>query len=482
MRTNASTVCVLVAFLIAAYFSAQNLRTWPARLSYPGEESYESVALAEMIHLRQDVPIYDSAAVEHYDAATYGPLYYIVGGRLLNGHPSYSPLRLLSAVGMLGCAVGCGLLAFWLTDSYLAALLSLLVFLAFGMVTGRGIQALSDGVTLLLMFSGFLVAYRFQAGRALLLAVPLLVVGVYCKLQYLAGPLAILVFLLWEKRYQLAAQFAGLLAFCGLGLFALFQWIVFSGQAFWRHFLLSQVSLFSWHRFGHGLFILAFLFFLPLLFSIEYLQVYPNKLLTCYLLIGVALGALTYSKDGSGVHYFFESVLAISTILPVAIVRQLNARPYPAHLVLVLGVMLFAGQWLTNPPPRPIDFAKHNAMQSFLRQSFAPHAESLSPSPGELLQAGLETPFSGLFQLAQLAHRGMLSDRELAAQIRAGRFSVIVLSFDLAKERDPYWLNFYLTPSTIDAINRSYSIATSLDMPAPEKQRPEDRYYIYVRR
>jgi hypothetical protein len=144
--------------------------------------------------------------------------------------------------------------------------------------------------------------------------------------------------------------------------------------------------------------------------------------------------------------------------------------------------MLLAGQWLTNPPPRPSDLAKHNAMQSFLRQSFAPHAESLSPSPGELLQAGLETPFSGLFQLAQLAHRGMLSDRELAAQIRAGRFSVIVLSFDLAKERDPYWLNFYLTPSTIDAINRSYSIATSLDMPGPEKQRPEDRYYIYVRR
>jgi hypothetical protein len=122
------------------------------------------------------------------------------------------------------------------------------------------------------MFAGFLVAYRFRGGVALLLAIPLLVAGVYCKLQYVAGPLAIFLFLLWEKRYRLAFQFAGLLSFCGLALFALFEWIVFHGQAFWQHFLLSQVSLLSWHRFGYGLFILTFVLFLPLLFSIEHLR------------------------------------------------------------------------------------------------------------------------------------------------------------------------------------------------------------------
>lgn len=481
MRRSASTLWLLCAFLVAGYFCLKNLRTWPARIFYPGEESYEGVVLAETLHLRQGVPIYDPATTDHYDAATYGPLYYFVGGRLLGDELSYSPLRLLSAFGMLGCAVGCSLLAFWLSRSYQAACLAAIVFLAFGMVTRHGIKGLSDGLALLLMFAGFLLAYKFQNSRALLLSVPFFLAGTYCKPQYLAGPLAAAVFLLWERRYRLAAYFVGLLAFGGLGLFVLFQSVVFSGQSFWRHFVLSQAALFSWHRFGQAVFILVFLLALPLLFSIEYLRSNSNRLLACYLFFAVVLGAVTYSKDGSGIHYFFESALAVSVILSVAIVRQINAQPYRAYLVPVLALMLVAGQWWSNnPPPRPIDVAKHNAMQSFLRQHFASHAQSLSPSPGELLQAGLETPYSGLFQLVQLAHRGLVSDRELADKIRSRRFAVIVLGIDLAEEKEPYWLNFYLTPTLIDAINQSYSITTSLDMPAPEQQRAQDRFYIYV--
>jgi hypothetical protein len=483
VRFNASLACGLAAFLITVFFAAQNLATWPARLSYPGEESYEGVALAEMIHLRQGIPIYASAAIDGYDAATYGPLYYLVAGRLINlDAPSYFPLRLLSVFGILGCAAGCGLLAFWLTRSYLASFLSPLVFLSYGIVSAHGIQALSDGVALLLVFSGFLVAYRFQDSRALLLAVPLMVLGFYYKPQYVAGPIAVVFFLCRDKRYRLATEFAGLLAFCGLGVFGFFQWVAFSGQAFWRHFLLSQTSLLSWHRFEQALFIFSFMLFFPLIFGIEYLRAYPNRIISCYLFFGLVLGVLTYSKDGSGVHYFFESVLLISTLIPVQMVKQISSRGHPIHLVLVLGIMLFAGQWSTKGPPQPSDFARYNAMQVFLRQNFSPHAEALSASPGELLQAGLETPFSGLFQLVQLAHRGILSDRDLAVQIGARRFSVIVLSFDLSLERDPYWLNFYLTPATRDAIDHGYVCVSSLDMPAPEKERAQDRYYIYVPR
>ena len=483
VRLNPALVCGVAASLITVFFAAQNLATWPARLSYPGEESYEGVALAEMIHLRQGVPIYASTAVERYDAATYGPLYYLLAGRLINLEtPSYFSLRLLSVLGILGCAAGCGLLAFWLTHNYLASFLSPMVFLSYGMVSARGIQALSDGMALLLVFSGFLVAYRFQDSRTLLLAIPLMIFGFYYKAQYVAGPMAVFFFLLRERRYRLATEFAGLSAFCGLGLFAFFQWVAFSGQAFWRHFLLSQTSLLSWRRFEQGLFIFSFMLFFPLIFGIEYLRAYPNRILSCYLFFALLFGVLTYSKDGSGIHYFFESVLLISTLVPVQIVKQINSRGYPIHLLLVLGIMLFAGQWSTKRPPLPSDFAQHNAMQVFLRQNFPRHAEALSVSPGELLQAGLETPFSGLFQLVQLAHRGVISDGDLAAQIGARRFSVIVLSFDLWQERDPYWLNFYLTPATRDAIEHGYARVGSLDMPTSEKERAQDRYYIYVPR
>jgi hypothetical protein len=79
-----------------------------------------------------------------------------------------------------------------------------------------------------------------------------------------------------------------------------------------------------------------------------------------------------------------------------------------------------------------------------------------------------------------LAHRGILSDRDLAAQIANRRFSAIVLPLDLSHEQDPYWLNFYLTPATREAIEQRYTRMDILDMPSPVKQRSQDRYYVYV--
>jgi hypothetical protein len=480
VRLNVSLACGLAAFLIAGFFAVRNLATWPVRLTYPGEESNEGIALAEIIHLRHGVPIY-APATDRYDDATYGPLYYLVAGRLIDiDAPSYFPLRLVSVLGIVGCAMGCGLLSFWLSDSYLAALLSPFVFLSYGMVTTHGIQALSDGVALSLAFSGFLAAYRLQGSRGVLLAVPLMILSFYYKPQYVAGFVAIFFYLLWSKRYRLAIEFASLWALCGLVLLSVFEWIVFPGQSFWRHFLFTQPSLLSWAGFEKAVFVLCFMLFLPLLFSLEYLHHHSSRMIHCYLFSSVLLGVLTYSKDGSGVHYFFESVLLLSALIPVLIMIQVRSHGCPAHLVLVLGIMLFAGQWSTKAAPQPSDFAHHDAMQQFLRQHFPRHAEGLSANPGELLQAGLETPYSGLFTLVQLSHRGVVSDRDLAAQIRARRFSVIVLGFDLSRESDPYWLNFYLTPATREAIEQGYACAESLEMPTPEKERPLDRYYIYV--
>ena len=120
-------------------------------------------------------------------------------------------------------------------------------------------------------------------------------------------------------------------------------------------------------------------------------------------------------------------------------------------------------------------------MQSFLRGHFTPHTESLGVSPGDLLQASLETPFSGLFQLAQLDHGGVVHDRELVNKIHEHRFAVVVLNFDVARERDPYWLRFY-TPAILEAVGDDYKLKATLEMPAPTKDRTEDSFYIYVPR
>jgi hypothetical protein len=473
----------IIAFLLAGFFAARNVSSWPARISYPGEESYEGCALAETARLGQGVPIYAPPSAEGFAGATYGPLYFLLGSRLIHpDKPSYFPLRLLSALAILGCTGGCSLLAFWLTRSYLAACLSPLVFLSYGIVTYHGVSALSDNVALFLFFSGFLVAYRFLNTPAILLAVPLMTLGFYYKQQFLAGPLALFAYLLLEKRYVRAAQFAGVLAACGLALFAFFQLIVFRGQEFWRHFLFLQTPLFSWHQFKFGVLAFAFIFAAPLLLGFEFLRTHPNRMIQCYMVSAVFLGLVTIGKESAFIQYFYESILLISVLVPALLVSRLAQQRGVLEVVVLLAFALVAGQWYTPPAPKPADFAEYNAVQSFFRRSFPRHARALGFRGGDLVQAGLDTPFADLFQTELLARRGIVSDQDLVARIRARWFSVIVLDFDLEKERDPFWLNFYLTGATRDAIEQNYQIVQKLEIPLPERLRKEDRFYIYVPR
>ena len=479
-RPGSYVLFVAVVFLLVGFFSWRNLSTWPAVISYPDDASYEGVALATIIHLREGVPIYAPGAIEHFDGATYGPLYYLLGEHLVNpGKPSYVPLRLLSMFAIVGCAAGCGLLAFWLTRNQLAAWLSFFVFISHRMVTGHGLMALSDSVALLLAFSGFLVAYRFRNSRAILFAAPLMILSFYYKPQYVAGPLAVLLFLLLEKKYRRALEFAGLLAVCGLGLLALFQWVIFSGQAFLQHFLLYQSSSLAWHLVVRALFAFTVLLLLPLMFALEYLHKHSNKLIGCYLFCAVTLGLVTLCKSGSGFHYFFESVLILCALIPVRLVNGFAHRIYPIDLVLVLGVMLIAGQLFEPRAPQPSDVAQYNAIQTFIVRNFPPGAFSLGLNPGNLLQAGLKAPFSGLFELAVFSDRGLVSDQDLIAEIQDRHFAVIVLPFDVSRERDPYWLKFY-TPGILRTIETDYEVDKNLEMPAPLKQGARDRFYIYV--
>jgi len=477
-----SALWAIVGFLIPLLFAARNLSTWPARLAYGGEESYEGVPLAEMVRLGHGEPIYSAGAAYSFSDGTYGPVYYLTGAHVLNlQNPSYFPLRLLSAFGMLGCAAGCGLLAFWLSRSYVALFLAPPVFLSYGMVTDHGLQALSDGIALLLFFSGLLIAYRFREKRLVLLAVPLMVLGFFYKPQYVAGPVAVVLFLLSERRWRRAAEFVGLSALGGVCLFGYFQWVAFQGQAFWRHFLLYQASLFVLRRFGMALFIYALLFLIPLVFVIEFLRVSRDRMIACYVCAALVLGLVTYSKSASGVHYFFETALIVSALIPALIAREL-AHGRPFDLLLVLALMLFAGQWSTTPPPRPSDCVQHQAIQDYLRHNFAPADEALGPAPGDLAQAGLCTPYSGLFTLTRLVERARLSDRDLTTAIRAHRFAVIALYFDVWRERDPQYARIYVTAPMLQAIQEEYALAASLDLPLLERLRPESRLYIYVPR
>lgn len=471
----------LAAFLLAGFFVVRNLSTWRTRLIYPGDESYEGCALAEIVRLQQGAPIYAPPTDNAFAGATYGPLYYLLGSRLVNpGSPSYLPLRILSVLAILGIAACCSLLAFWITRSRLAAFLSPLVFLSYGVVTYHGISALSDSVALLLFFSGFLVAYKFRNSSALLFAPPLMCLGFYYKPQYIAGSLAVMIFLLLEKRYRRLVEFLGALALCGFGLLAFFQWVVFPGQEFWRHFFFYQSALFSWYQFKIGVLVYILMFGVPVLLAFEYLRKHPDRMLTCYLVCAVVIGILTIGKATAFIQYFFDTLFLVSVLVPALLAKKIEAGALPTDVLLLLAIALFAGQWYTPPAPSPSAVAQFEAVQSYFRRNFPARARAIGLRGGDLVQAGFETPFSDLFTTETLARWNVVSDRQLVQQIRAGWFSLIVLDFDLQKETDPIWLNYYLTEDARDAIASEYRVVDSLEVPQPTKLFPLDRLYIYI--
>jgi hypothetical protein len=478
-----SLLYTISAFLLAGFFAVRNVSSWPARISYPGEESYEGCALAETVRLAERVPIYAAPSADGFAGATYGPLYFLAGSRLINPeNPSYFPLRLLSAIAILGCAAGCALLAFWLTGSRLAAALSPLVFLSYGIVTYHGVSALSDNVALLFSFLGFLVAYRFRDSRAVLLAVPLMVFSFYYKPQFIAGPLAVFAYLLLERRFTRAAQFAGLMAAFLLGGFALFQWVVFRGQEFWQHFLLYQSTLFSWHQFELGFLAFAFIFAAPVLLGFEYLRLHPNRLLQCYFVAAVLMELMTIGKESAFIQYFYESILGISVLVPALLMSKIAARRGALEVLVLLGIAVLAGQWYTPPAPKPADVAQYGAVQNFLRRSVPPHSRVLGYRGGDLVQADLDTPFDDLFQTELLARHGVVADQYLIERIRERWFSAIILDFDLAKERNPLMLGMYLTAAARKAVEQNYQIAGQVAVPSPERLDPQDYFYVYVPR
>ncbi len=469
---------------LAALFAARQLATWPVRLRYPGEEDIEGMQLAQMLHLRQGIPIYAQPSLQRLESPIYGPLSYLLGASLINpAEPAFLPLRVLSMLATLGCAAACAVLAFWATRSYLAALLAPLLFLSYGLVTQYGTIARTDIVGLFVTLLGFLVAYRYRRGRGLLLSVPVLLLALFYKQQFVAAPLAIAAYLLWEKRYRLAAEFGSLFAAGGLALLALFQFVVFHGQAFLMHYVfynLVPYSSFFWIR---GWLFFGVTFTVPLLVALGFVRKHPDRLLTCYLVCAVLLSVGVVPKAGSSTNYFLESQAIFSTLFAAQIVvgsrRTAGAAKW---LGILVAALLLQSIWPTGHVPRPDDFKRDQAIQEFLRSNFAPDTPALSFWVGDLVRADLDTPFPNIYHFKELVQNGILKEKTLTDQIERHRFGLVLLDFDLRTHQNDRMANLYLTPGVRASILANYRVAAVLDLPGPEKNPINEAAYFWVPR
>jgi hypothetical protein len=477
-KTRAWLSCL--PLLLAGFGASRQLASWPVRLRYPGEVNVaEGMALVEIQHLRRGLPVYASASPERFDRMVYGPLYFLLGARLINPQaPAFWPLRLLSLPATLGLAAACALLAFWLGRSYLAAALAALLFLSYAFVTLFGVSARPDTVAVFLSFLGFLAAYRFRDSRKLLLAAPLMLLGFYYKPQFVAGPLAVLLYLVMEKHYRRAAEFATTLAAGGMGLLLLFQLVVFRGQEFFLHFVIYNRVRWDRVHFLWSMAILGVFLGVPMLLAAEFLRSHPNRLLSCYMGCALFLGVLTVGKTGSSVQYFFELLLIVAVLMACLVAERLGTQA--AEVLVFLVMVVFLGQLLAPPPPRAGDFSQDQAIQDFLRRHFAPHTPSLGFYTGDLTRADLEVPISDVSHYIELTRQATLPDQDLQNQIAHHRFGLIVVSLRLRTPEDCLPTVYDCTVPLARAMLENYRPLTSLALPSPERNQDDFRFYVWV--
>jgi len=479
------TLLGYLAVVLALAFAGWNLSSWPARLRYPGEHSdIEGMRLAEMVHLRQGISIYARPTAERFDAAIYGPLYYLLGSRIIDtSRPAYFPLRLVSVLATLGCAAGCGLLAYWLGKNRVAAALAPLLFLSYGFVARLGASARADSLAVLLAFGGFLIAYRGQHSRAILYSIPLMLAAFFYKQQYVAGPIAVALFLLLQRRFRVAAQFVGLMSIGVLVMAGAFQFVVFPGQDFFQHFVTYNMVPFSWPHFVHaGLWFFGLVLLVPLLMGLEFLRVHRNPLLGCYLGCSIFLGLVTVAKIGSDTHYWFECVLILSALVAALVAEKTASDRSPADVMALLAIALFVARFFVPSAPQPDAFAPDRAIQDFLRGRFPPQTRVFTRNAGDVIRAGLDVPISDLDQYLYLVSTGTFSVGEQEAQLRAHRYGAVVLYLDIQSRNNLKVRVAGFPQPWVLAILEGYEETGSLEMPGPEKVYDDDRFHVWVPR
>jgi hypothetical protein len=483
LSPSAKPLLVALAFLLITPFALWNLSTWPARLRYPGELAMiEGMRLAEMKHLREGVPVYAPASPERFDAMIYGPLYYLLGARLIDPEqPAYFPLRLLGTLATLALAASCSLLAFWLSRRLLAAALAPLLVLAYGFVSLQGISARSDMVALVVSFTGFLLAFRFRDEAGLHASIPFFLAALFYKPQFIAAPAAVLVWLLVERRFRRAAQFAGLMTVGAVALLALFQYIVFAGQDFWLHLVEYNLLPFTLNRLGYAVLLTAVLFIVPALLALEFLRRSRDRLLLTYLLFVIPFTIFSLAKEGSASNYYLELVAVLAPPIAALAAQSVSNSLRAAEVLVLLVVALLAGTRLASFPPQPDDFARDRKAQEFLRRNFVPGTLALGVHSGDLVRAGLRTPISDFYQYTWLSCQGIIPEDQVLGQFRGRRFEVLLLGMALHDERDAHRSNdICMTEPLHQAILENYTLSATLEMPCPAQGDFSTRFYVWT--
>jgi hypothetical protein len=298
-----------------------------------------------------------------------------------------------------------------------------------------------------------------------------------------APPLAVFLYLLLDRRWRLAAEFAGLTILSGGALLAYFQLVVYPGQSILGHLVDYNMISLSWNRFGWGLLLFGIFFGVLTLLGLEFLRRHPDRLMSTYLGCAVFLAVVTLAKEGSATNYYLEPLLTIcppGAALAAECRKEVGRR---VEILCLLAVSLLAATPMYSLPPRPRDFVLDRGIQDYLRSNFKPGttAAGLGVATGELVRAGLEVPVSNFYQYTWLACRGTIPPAQLVAQIERQQFGVVASRLNLQYEPQAHDPNdVCLTEDLHRAILLNYRLVAALDLPVHQQLEFPTKLYLWV--
>ncbi len=392
-------------------------------------------------------PLYRADLTDYpYTVTNYPPLYPMavaLVGRLLGF--SYATGRIVSVLASFGCGLALFLIVLRLTGDRAAAAVAVGLFLSFPYVVQWGSVGRVDMMALALSLWGIWAAIRRpDSWKGLGLSLLLLTAAIYTRQSYLlAAPLAVITWLAVRDRRR-ALLFAAGLAAAVLSLFGLLQWK--TGGGFYFHTVAANANpllirravesmVFTLYRVAPLIVVL-----LPEVLRFARRREPPFWLPVGYL-IGGSLSALTVGKVGSNVNYFLEWVAAASIVVGVGIARWRREMPGNVRSVTLSLLVLQAIWAIIFGCIR--DIQMYRALEPEVRQlenmvCTAPGPVLASEMTSVIVICGRELLLQPL-EYTLLATEGKWDQRPLVADIKAGKFSLILIE----KEQDRWTLEMW---------------------------------------
>lgn len=442
----------------------------------------ESAVVFGIANLWRGGSLYHDFHNPPFAVTSYPPVFYLVSAAVSKLfarwiHFVYDCARAVAFAATILTAIVAAFVTGKTKSSRAAQFGTSLLFLGSSLLLPWGFMARVDSLMLLFTISGLYLFIHFKESNLKYLAVVAFVLAIFTKQSALAAPAAVILTLLYQRRWRQGLFFVGslvsLLAVCLLGgnylTNGLMSLNIIGGvDAPMRCQSVVEVFLRSFS----GL-------FLPLVLSSLTLIAFLRRRLNgdqlseseavillfgLYLVGSLALAAFSSTKLGSDRNYYLDSLLAASVLGGCGIEWLAGqSRESWAKAILAVCLVIFVGF---------SDFINQKYMMMtsdyFVSEDNSSVVEHLRPLTGDLLSQDANIPLrlgkpvfvTDFYHLSVMTATGRWKPDPLISLIEQRHFQAVVLSFDIGSNQRPDWSQYQgldiWDPSILNAINNNY--------------------------